>query len=195
MLQELNFSYLTYMLVTMSSSVFYLLFTPLAGRFSDHFGNRRLIVISAFLFALNPMLWMLIKAPLLLILVPQLIVGLANAALVIGVTNFTYDAASPQHRGICVAYSNILAGIGIFIGSLIGGALLNYVKVSFLPPFMFLFLIAALARFLVALFLIPKIREERTSIERLPPVHINLVHPFRTLHAEIGWVRHVVTAK
>jgi len=192
LLEELKLNYFMYMCVTMSSSVFYLVFAPLAGKFSDRFGNRELLIIASFLFALNPLLWIFIKKLLFLILIPQLVAGIANAALVIGVTNFTYDAVSPKHRGICVAYTNILAGIGTFLGSLIGGALLNYVKVSFLPSFAFLFLIASLTRFSVALFLIPKIKEVRKETENLPPVDISLVHPFKTLKSEVFWIKTIV---
>lgn len=195
LLEELKFNYLTYILVTMSSSVFYLLFAPLAGKFSDRFGNRELMVIAASLFALNPILWIFIKAPIFLILIPQLVAGIANAALVIGSTNYIYDAVSTKHRGICVAYTNLLAGIGIFVGSIAGGVLLNYVKISFVPKFTFLFLTAAIARLAVAFFLMPKVKEVHKDAETLPSVNISLVHPFKTLQSEIFWIKQIIKTK
>lgn len=190
MLEELKFSYVTFMAVTISSSLFYLIFSPIVGKFSDNYGNRKLFIIACTLFSLNPLLWMIIKSPLTLILIPQIIAGFANAAFVIAVTNFTYDAVKPQHRSICVTYTNILAGIGIFVGSLLGGLLIKYAPVALMKPFLFVFLIAAIARFTVTFFLIPHIKEEK-KVERLPPLHVDLSHPFKTIRAEIGWVRHL----
>jgi MFS family permease len=194
MLEELKLNYATYTLVTMSSSVYYLLFTPLVGRFSDHYGNKKLLHLSTMLFSINPLLWIFIKSPLLLILIPQLLVGLANAALVIGVTNFTYDAVSPKHRGLCAAYFNILTGIGIFAGSLLGGFLIKYLQISSISPFILVFALAFITRTLVSLIFLPRIKEEK-KVSRLPPMHINITHPFKTLHSEIGWFRKISTGR
>lgn len=179
------------MAVTMSSSVFYILFTPIVGRFSDKYGNKKLFLLGCTLFSLNPLLWIFIKNPLGLIFFPQVIVGLANASLVLAVTNFTYDAANEQHRALCTSYTNILAGIGIFIGSLIGGFLIKYAGIFALGSFMVVFGISSIARFFVSFVFISKIKEER-KVSRLPPMHVKLVHPFKALHAEIGWIRKVI---
>jgi len=187
-------NYLLYTVVSLSSSLFYLVFAPLAGKFSDKYGNRPLFIIGAIAFSLNPLLWMFIKSPLLLIFIPQLITGLANAAMVISSTNFTYDAVSQQRRGLCITYTNILSGVGIFFGSLFGGFLLNYVHLSFITPFMLLFGVAAIARFLVAILLIYQIKEEK-KVARLPPMHISLVHPFRTLYSQVGFIKYVVLGR
>lgn len=194
MLEELKLNYATYTIITMSSAVYYLLFTPLVGKFSDHYGNKKLLYLSTLLFSINPLLWIFIKSPLLLVLIPQLLAGLANAALVISVTNFTYDSVSPKHRGLCAAYFNILTGIGIFAGSLLGGFLIRYVSVSSVSPYILVFALAFIMRTLVSLIFLPKIKEEK-KVARLPPMHINITHPFKTLHSEIGWFRKISTVK
>ncbi|MBI2631571.1 MFS transporter [Candidatus Pacearchaeota archaeon] len=194
MLEELNLNYIIYTIVTMSSSVFYLLFTPLVGKFSDRYGNKKLLHLSTFLFSINPLLWIFIKSPIILILVPQLLVGLANAALVIGVTNFTYDSVSAKHRGLCVAYFNILTGIGIFIGSLLGGFLIKYVQLSSYSPYLLVFALAFIMRSLVSIIFLPKIKEVK-KVSRLPPMHVNITHPFKSLHSEIGWFRKISNAR
>jgi MFS family permease len=193
MLEDLQFSYITFTIVSLSSSLFILLFTPLVGKFSDKYGNKKLLLISSLLFSLNPALWMIIKTPLLLILIPSLLVGLANAAMAIATTNFTYDSVSQQKRGICVAYMNILAGLGVFVGSLLGGFLVKYWHPQTLNPFMFVFAIAAILRLAVTLFFLPKIKEEkRVAKLRFPhhPLHLHLGHPFRQMHFNVGWFNH-----
>ena len=191
MLNELGFGYVTFMIVTMSSSFFYLIFTPFVGRFSDKYGNRKLFILSCFLFSLNPLLWIFIKSPVFLIFIPQVIIGLANAAMVLAVSNFTYDSTNSQHRALCLTYTNILAGLGIFFGSILGGLLLKNSFFGFGHSFILLFSLSAFLRFFVSLFFVPKIKEVR-KVRKLPPMHITLVHPFRTLYAEIGWIKKVI---
>src|SRR3989344_1871077 len=57
MLEELDFSYVTYTTILLSSGIFYLIFLPLAGKFSDKYGNLKLLYIANFLFVLSPLLW------------------------------------------------------------------------------------------------------------------------------------------
>ena len=140
MLEDLNFSYVTFTIVSLSSSVFFLLFSPLTGKFSDKYGNIKLLYVAGFLFPLVPLLWIFFKSPISLILFPGLISGIANAAFVIGITDFTYDAVSPQKRGLCVAYTGLLSGIGVFLGSIIGGILVQYLTITFIKPIFFVFL-------------------------------------------------------
>ena len=190
MLQDLGFSYVMYVSVAISSSIFYLLFLPLAGKFSDKYGNLKLIYLSNFLFVLSPLLWLVFKTPLTLIIFPQIISGMANAAFIIAFTNFTYSSVNPKYIGAGVAYLNVMVGIGVFIGSLIGGFILKYVNnFNFaINSFFIVFIIAALSRLLIALYFLPRIKEEK-RVERIPPLHVNITHPFRSLHTEIGWLR------
>lgn len=185
MKQDLNFSYSMIMIISMSSSVFYLLFSKFAGKFSDKYGNVKLMYISNLCFIASPLLWIVLSDPISLILIPQLVVGLGNAAFVISTTNFTYDAVPQEKRGEYVAYTNILIGIGAFIGSIIGGLLLKYLNIMSFNKFIILFLIAAIARFLAFLIFLPSIKEVK-RVSKLHPMHIKLGHPFKALHHEIG---------
>tara|TARA_Y100000034_G_C6793957_1_gene355695 strand:- start:395 stop:982 length:588 start_codon:yes stop_codon:yes gene_type:complete len=189
MLQELGFSYVSFMAVTISASVFYLLFSPLIGKFSDRFGNVKLFYIANFALVLTPILWTIFKSPIYLIIFPQLIAGIATAAFIISTTNFTYDSVSPQRRGICITYTNLLGGIGMFLGPLLGGALLNFWHPTSLNPFFFIFFIAAGARLLAGIIFLPRIKDER-KVKKLPsrpPLSIDLTNPFRIIQSEIGW--------
>lgn len=185
MKQDLNFSYSTIMIISVSSSIFYLLFSKFAGKVSDKYGNVKLMYISNLCFVASPLFWIILKNPISLIFIPQLVVGLGNAAFVISTTNFTYDAVPQQKRGEYVAYTNILIGIGAFIGSILGGLLLKYLSIMSFNKFIILFLIAAVARFLAFLIFLPSIKEVK-RVSQFHPMHIKLGHPFKTLHHEIG---------
>ena len=187
MLKELNFSYLTFTIISMSSSIFILIFAPLSGKFADKYGNRKLFSLGCLLFSINPFLWMVFKAPVILILV-QAISGLANAAHMLAITNFTYDSTSQKHRALCITYTNILAGIGVFIGSLFGGFLVNYWRPSSLGPFMFVFLISGIGRLAVSLFLVPRIKEQKKVMPLKEP-KINIMHPIKTFQHEVSFIK------
>ncbi len=191
MLQELQFSYVTFITVSASASVFYLLFTPLIGKFSDRYGNVKLFYLSNILFGITPILWIFMKSPIVLIFIPQLISGLANAAFMIPTTNFIYDAASPQHRSLCSTYKNILVGVGIFAGSLLGGFLANRTLIPSVNPFFLVFGLSAALRILSGAFFLPQLKEER-RVKRLPPMEVNLAHPFKSLSSEVGWFKNIL---
>lgn len=159
MLSELKFTYFTYMIVSISSTLSYLFFLPLVGKFSDKYGNKKLLLISSVLFAFYPFLWIFIKDPFTLIILPQLIVGIATAGFSIGVTNFIYSTVTVQKRGICVAYLNVTVGIGVFLGSLLGGAIIKYWHPSSLSPFIFAFIVSAILRLAVTITFIQQIKE------------------------------------
>ena len=190
MLEELNFSYITFTIVTMSVMVFYLIFLPFVGKFSDRFGNVKLFYLEAFLAVLYPISWMFFKHPLALIFVPQLIGGIMTAAGVIGANNFVYDSVSRQHIPICSAYKNLLLGKGIFLGAILGGFLTKVAPSSFSSVFFFVFFVSAIARVIVPLVFLPFIKEER-RVKHLPPMHIDLHHPTHFVSQEVSWFRKV----
>ena len=187
MLEVLNFGYLTFIIVAMSSSAFYLLFSPLAGKFSDKYGNTKLLYISGILAAFIPLFWLFTSAPVSLVLTFGLFGGIMNAALVIGTTNFTYDSVNKNHRGLCVSYTNLFIGLGVFIGSIFGGFLIENLNIGF-NPFFAVFILSAILRLVSTLVFIPFIKEEK-AVNHLPPLQVHLSHPFQSVKAEIGWIR------
>ncbi|MDI6707769.1 MAG: hypothetical protein QME47_01580 [Candidatus Thermoplasmatota archaeon] len=58
---------------------------------------------------------------------------------------------------LCVAYSNILNGIAVFIGANLGGLLAQYFL--WLEPLLFVFLVSRVARLAVYFVMIPTIKE------------------------------------
>jgi MFS family permease len=190
MLQELKFSYTTFTIATVAYTLFYLLILPIAGKFSDKYGNKHLLAITNAFFVLTPILYIISGNAVWIIIAPQLSAAIANAASVISFTNFTYDAVSQRHRAICVTYTNILIGIGTLVGALIGGILVNYLHPSGISPYIFAFGIAALLRFIVAIYFLPKIKEVR-KVKRLPSEYTFFAHPLGFLHAESLKIMHL----
>lgn len=182
----LETNYLLYMVITLASTGFYLIFTPLAGKFSDKYGNLKLMYIANSLFILNPLIWLFFKTPLTIILIPQLVSGLANATLTMAITGYTYDAVSQKNRGLCVTYTNVLIGLGVLVGSLLGGYLIATIHTT-INSFFVVFIIAAIARFIVAIFFLPQLKEvkrvKQLSVSNLHlPIHFHLTNPLKYIH-------------
>jgi MFS family permease len=183
MLKEIGFDYKTYMLVSVSSTAFYLLFLRPIGKFSDKYGNLKLLYLANIAFVFSPIAWTFTRNPMILIIIPQIISGLANAALTISVVNFSYASISKHHRAAGISYSNILVGLGTFSGALLGGLTLNFIPINFMNKFIFIFFIAATLRFLVAFIFLPQIKEARLQ-KHIHPWHINLSAPFKFISYE-----------
>jgi len=191
MLKDLGFSYTTFILISISASIFSLLSLPIWGKLSDKYGNREILRLTLIFIPIAPILWLFSKNPLYLIFIPQLIAGLGWAGFNLSSSNFIYDSVSPQRRGLCVAYFSILRGIGIFIGAALGGLLAQYLTIRFMNKLLFIFLISGILRALVAIIFLPKIKEIRKLakpkklyqyIEDFKPhLHLRNLHPTREI--------------
>lgn len=188
MLDDLKFDYTTYTFISLSSTIFYLIFSPLAGKFSDRYGNIKLIYIGAFLFPVVPLLWIFLKHPVALALIPGIVSGLANATFAIGTTDFSYDATSKEKRGLCFSYSALLTGFGILGGSFIGGFLVEYVPINFIKPLFFVFVLSSILMTFASLYFLPQLKENR-KFERIKGLHLDLAHPVKTIHSMVVWNR------
>ncbi len=194
MLKNLQFSYLTYIIVTTSSILSALLFMPLWGKFSDKYGNLNSIKICGFLVPFVPVAW--VFTPFILInfpgfLVPYLITieffsGFAWAGFNLSAGNFIYDAVTRQRMAICVSYFNILNGTGIFLGATLGGfiASIDFPLLG-LNSLLFIFLLSSVLRLIISVSMVSKINEVRHvkhfGIEQAKK-HLSALTPEHILH-------------
>jgi MFS family permease len=158
----LGFTYLAFIAVTVSAQLCQMLFMPVWGKFSDRYGNLIVLKICGLLVPLIPMLWLLspnftYPANLIYLITIEGIGGFFWAGFNLASTNFIYDAVTKQRRGICFAYFGALNGVGVFVGATMGGLLANY----FLPTLLALFLISGVARLIVSLIMLPRLKEVR----------------------------------
>jgi len=159
MLKNLGFSYVTFMIVNLSSTIFSILALPAIGKFSDTYGNYETMKISSILIAVFPVLWLFSSSPIYLFFGPMMITGLAWTAFNLAAGNFVYDSVTPQKRAIAVTYHNILIGVGVFLGACLGGLLLTYIDIRFMEPLLFVFIISAVARGIISMVMLPMIKE------------------------------------
>ena len=171
--KELKFNPIWYTAVIVSGSVSLFLFSPLWGRFADRYGNRELLRLGSLIVIPGPLFWLISQRPLFLMFVPQLLAGMGWSAFLLASSNFIYDSIEPSRRALCVAYYNLLGGIGTFCGALLGGLLTQYVHLSYINVFFLIFIISSSLRLLVTSFVLPHVSEVRTEHHpaRLNPLY------------------------
>jgi len=122
------------------------------------------------------------KNPIYIILVPQVIAGLGWAAFTLGSTNFIYDIATPQRRGITFAYHNLVIGIGILLGGGIGSLLAQYLPVIGINKILIVFLISGIARIAAMGIFLPTISEPR-KVKKIKGSEVKaILNEIRPLH-------------
>ncbi len=160
MLRDFGFSYLTYSFLITTASVSSLLGLTYWGRHADEFGNARLFKISGVLITFLPLLW-IISHKVWYLFIVQLIAGYLWGGFNLCTANFIYDVAIPQKRVYCISYFNVVNGMGIFIGTVLGGYFSTHLAPFFGYRIFSVLLISSLCRIIAAWFLLPRVREVR----------------------------------
>ncbi|HIH38291.1 MFS transporter [Candidatus Woesearchaeota archaeon] len=154
MFQVLHVTYLQFTMLTAIEILAGLIPLSLWGKFNDSQGSKKVLFITGYLIPFVPLLW-LFGSSLPYLMVLQAFSGMVWGGFNLAAGNFIFDATSPEKRTRCVAYFNLLHGLSIFVGSLTGGLLLRVVVIRTL------FLLSGIARMLIALIWLPRLREMR----------------------------------
>jgi len=193
MLRDLHFSYFIYMVITLAGTVFSLLVMELWGKIADKYGNYFVLYATGILIPFVPILWIFSASPIYLIFVPTLINGIAWAGFNLASNNFVYDNVRPEKRGLAISYFNMLTGIGIFVGALIGAFLINFLTIDFLSPILFIFIISGVLMMTVIVIFLPIIREAREIKGRKEKVRTLIFKQFKP--AVLGEVHEIMSLR
>ncbi|MBI2449124.1 MFS transporter [Candidatus Pacearchaeota archaeon] len=186
MLEELNLSYVWFAIISLSQAVSMMAFMLVWGKFADRYGNKELLIIGSLLIPVLPLLWIFNQNQYYL-LIPMFVGGIGWAAFNLSSSNFVYDSVGREKRATYLAYMNIFAGIGIFLGAALGGLMIKYLPIKFMNIFLFVFLVSAILRALTAVIMMPLIKEvrkvEKFSFVRrvMPLLHLRMLGHHTTL--------------
>ena len=165
----LQWSYITYTLVNGITVFFKFIFLPLWGAASDRFGSRKCLVLSAWLICGLPLMWLFPKGNMNLyfavICITQTWGGLAWAGHELCSFNFLLDSAQASDRPRLVAGMNFVNGIMIFLGSMTGALVVSMAPET-ANPFLLVFLLSGLSRFVACAVLARRLKEVRV-VERI----------------------------
>ncbi|MCJ7507600.1 MAG: MFS transporter [candidate division Zixibacteria bacterium] len=160
MLRDLHFSYLLYIVIILSATVTVYLTIGRWGIHADKVGNIKILRFTAPLVAIVPLFWIVDRHPLFLCFA-QVFSGFAWAGFNLSASNFIYDSSSPGKRTRCISYFNVLSGIFISAGAILGGFLAPKLPHIFGYNLLTLFLVSSILRLIAAFLIRLKIKEVR----------------------------------
>jgi len=163
LLRELQLSYLLYVIIVFGAGIVSFLSLEIWGKFADKYGNYAVIALTTIIIPLVPILWILLPSPIYLFFVPSLLNHLSWAGFNLSASNFIYDNVSQKKVGPAISYHNILAGSGVFLGSIVAAILIKFLPSLKLEPIQLIFIISSLACMLTVAYWIPKLREVRKT--------------------------------
>ncbi|MBB4826738.1 DHA1 family multidrug resistance protein-like MFS transporter [Sporosarcina luteola] len=102
-----------------------LLMSPLAGRWADAFGRKRMIVIGLFIFSLSELLFG-IGQTLPILFISRALGGVSAAFIMPAVTAFIADITTTEMRAKALGYMSAAISTGFIIGPGIGGFLADF---------------------------------------------------------------------
>lgn len=185
MLRDLKFTYTEFMAISGMNIFAQFVTIQRWGKFSDTFGNRKILAVSAFGVALCPLIWLSTDS-FWVIFAFHLYNGFVWAGFNLSAANFMFDAVTPPKRGRCSAYQALATTVAVLCGSLIGGFVATHLTfpldlhqllglpVSPYPP---LFVLSFVLRLLVIVLFLRAFKEVR-DVENIG--HRELV--FRITH-------------
>jgi MFS family permease len=160
MLRDLGFSYLLYAMLNMASTLAIYFFMSRWGIHADKIGNLKIIKFTAPLIGVIPLLWVFNRNPVFLFFA-QVFSGFMWAGFNLCSTNFIYDAVTPEKLTRCIAFFNVLNGVALSAGALLGGLVVQYLPSLFGNKILMLLVFSSILRIVVGLALPSKLREVR----------------------------------
>lgn len=154
--RDLRFSYSQFLVMLVASSLGFFVGYYIARKIIELIGNIKVLQIVGLLVSLPALLWPItLFLPfnwiLFFVILINIIGGIVWSFHGISTTNFFYNNVTEPKRDLCSAYSNIFYGIGIFLGSLIGGFLINLFENPYFNSIMIISLISGFLRFIFGL--------------------------------------------
>jgi MFS family permease len=158
LLNELKFDYLTFTIVTATSMIVKFLFMPGWGKIIDKFGARIVLKFTGYIIPIIPLLW-LFGSNIYYLLGIQVLSGLVWGGFELATINFMFDSTPYEKRAAMIAYFNVLYGISNILGTLTGSMIASFPIIG--SGYLQVFLVSGILRFMIPLFFVHKIKEER----------------------------------
>lgn len=137
-----------------------LIVSPFAGKWTDRFGRKIMIVIGLILFSFSELLFGLGKTVEVLF-ISRILGGVSAAFIMPAVTAFIADITTPSERPKALGYMSAAINTGFILGPGIGGLLAEF---GTRAPFFVAAAIAAIAAIISVLFLKEPDRVEHTVV-------------------------------
>jgi len=159
MLYDLKLNYTTFTIITAVALITKFAMMPVWGKLSDKYGTKKVLVLAGFLMPATPIFWIFSKN-IYYLMFAQVFAGFSWAGFDLASFNFIFDTTKREKRATCVAYYNVLTGLAIFVGAIVGGLIVKY-NSFFWSKYFIVFIISTVMRYAASVIFLPKLREVR----------------------------------
>jgi len=187
LLRDLQFDYVSYMIILGAGGVFAVFLQPFWGRRADVYGNAIILKIVTILMPLIPFSF-IISANLYYLIGTQILSAFLVTGLNLAVLNYIFDATQSRDRTRYLAVFNMFAGLAACAGALIGGILASNLPPLFGYSLKTLFLISGIIRLLVVVSGLFVIREVR-PVPQISLLHFLVRPPPRTYAGRSNYLK------
>jgi MFS family permease len=168
MLRDLELSYLEFTALSGTSVFVQFLSLPTWGRVADVYGNRLILMVTSASLPIVPVLWIFTEN-FWFLMAFQAVSGVSWSGFTLSAGNLLYELVPNSRRAAYVAFHSVGTAAGVFLGAMIGAAL-----VVVLPPravlfgsagtlsnLLYLFVISGAMRAIIAALLARRVRDIR----------------------------------
>jgi MFS family permease len=148
LLRDLKFDYIHYVIITGTGAIFSVFLQPFWGRRADKFGNIMIIKIVTVLMPLVPIAY-IFSANIYYLIGIQVVSAFNMTGLNLAMSNYIFDASTPEERTRHLAVFTMFAGLATCGGALFGGLIASHLPSLLGFQLKSLFLIAGLTRLAV----------------------------------------------
>lgn len=136
-----------------------LLMSPIAGRWVDRFGRKKIIILGLFLFGISELIFGL-GTHVSVLYISRILGGFSAALVMPGVTAYIADITTVKERSVAMGYLSAAISTGFIIGPGIGGFVAEFgVRMPFY--------VAAAIAFLACIFSIFMLKESLTKEQQI----------------------------
>jgi MFS family permease len=171
MLHDLEYNYISYVVMSMIPTVAAIVTMPLCGRFIDRVGT--VTPMKTFVVAIATLsLWWVFSTNFWWLAAIQVISGITWTGYQLAVFNYSIEVVSPAKRINSLAYANVLNSLAIGAGLAAGGAAAKYLPVVFTYKLQSIFFVSCLLR------VVPAIMFQFLKQDRRRPSHLTAMEKF-----------------
>lgn len=169
MLNDLHFTYFEFMLSSVVVVMVQVVVLQRWGGLGDRIGNKRILVVTGVGATIVPLLWLATRGPIS-VWCAQAFAGMVWGGFNLAAGNFLLDVLPREDRARGVARFNLMTGTGVFLGGLVGVAIVDLLPsrytlggltVSFFSHLHVIMLISVLLRVLTLVLFLRRFREVR----------------------------------
>ena len=176
MLRDLNLSYLAYTILAGTSVLAQFLTLATWGRIADIYGNRLILLVTSMTLPIVPLLW-LVTDQFWYLMICQMVSGFSWSGFTLASGNLLYELVPRSRRAAYVAFHSVGTAAGVFLGAMVGAALVLVLPVREVfvagsgvqSNLLYLFALSGLLRAAIALLLSKGVREIRKPRKAITP--------------------------